>query len=62
MDDFGAALAAARCHRDELYAFGGARAIAEAAYIPRGPSVEQLTEGYEALAQDARREQCGSAG
>ncbi|MFI5062773.1 MAG: hypothetical protein ACHP9Z_02165 [Streptosporangiales bacterium] len=57
IDEFGKAWAAARHRRDERYATGGARAVAEAAYVPGGPSVEELAEGYEQLAQQAREKQ-----
>lgn len=47
--------AAARRKRDELYAAGGAEAVARAAYVPGGPSVEELAAGYERLAHQARQ-------
>lgn len=59
MDKFGAAFAAARCRRDDLYALGGARAVAEAAFVPGGKSIEQLAEGFERLVQQAREKQSG---
>lgn len=52
--EFAGVLAEARRKRDELYAAGGAEAVARAAYVPGGPSVEDLTAGYEQLAQQAR--------
>lgn len=48
--------AAALDRRDETYAMGGARAVAEAAYVPGGPSVEELAARYEAMAEQARQE------
>lgn len=47
--------AAARRKRDDLYAAGGAEAVARAAYVPGGPSIEELAAGYERLAQQARK-------
>lgn len=51
----GDVLAAARRKRDETYAREGAIAVARAAYVPGGPSVEELAAGYERLAQQARQ-------
>lgn len=55
VDGMASIFAAARRKRDELYAAGGAEAVARAAYVPGGPSIEQLAEGYERLAQQARQ-------
>ena len=61
MASFGAAFAAARRRRDEAYAAGGAQAVAQAAHVPGGPSIGELTEGYERLAQEARTQHSGTA-
>lgn len=50
----GGVLAAARVSQAETYAVGGARAVAEAAFVPGGKSVEELAAGYERLVQQAR--------
>ena len=51
---FGEQFAAARRKRDDLYQREGAIGVARAAYVPGGPSVEDLAEGYERLARQAR--------
>jgi hypothetical protein len=55
MDGGGKVLASARRTRDELYAREGALGVARAAFVPGGKSVEELAEGYEALAEQARQ-------
>jgi hypothetical protein len=55
MGNFGQAFDTARRKRNEIYQSGGARAVAEAAWVPGGPSIEELAEGYEALAERARQ-------
>ena len=54
MDKFGQAFARARRKRDDLYAREGAMGVARAAFVPGGPSVEELASGFEWLAQQAR--------
>lgn len=61
MTAFGVALTAARRRRDEAYAAGGALAVAQAAHVPGGPSVEELTGGYEALVLEAHERRSGTA-
>lgn len=52
--------AAARRKRDELYQREGAMGVARAAYVPGGPSIEDLAEGYERLAERARQRQAAA--
>lgn len=61
VSEAGKVLAAARRKRDELYQRGGARAVAEAAWVPGGKSVEELAAGYERLAEQARERQRSAA-
>ena len=56
-----AALARASAEAAWLYAEGGAQAVAEAAYEPGGPSVEEIAQQYEALHARALRERAGAA-
>jgi histidinol dehydrogenase len=46
-------LAIARAGRDELYTWGGAAAVAEAAYVPGGPSRDEIAATYERLRRQA---------
>jgi hypothetical protein len=55
IDEAGKVLASARRKRDEIYAAGGAEAVARAAFVPGGPSISELAEGYERLAEQARQ-------
>ena len=50
---FATALAAGCDERDELYMTGGVEAVAEAAYVPGGPSREALAAQYEELRAEA---------
>jgi hypothetical protein len=50
---FADALAAGCDERDELYMTGGVEAVAEAAYVPGGPSREALAAQYEELRAEA---------
>ncbi len=56
-----AALARASAEAAWLFAESGARAVAEAAYEPGGPSVEEIAQQYEALHARALRERAGAA-
>ncbi len=49
----GRIFAAARRERDELAARGGPQAVADAAYVPGGPSKEEIAAAYERLRQQA---------
>lgn len=57
-----AALARASAEAAWAYAQGGAQAVAQAAYEPGGPSVEEIAAHYEALHARALRERAGAAG
>lgn len=50
----GAAFAAGRAARDQIYAEGGAEAVARAAHVPGGPDVTELAAGFERLVKQAR--------
>lgn len=56
-----AALARASAEAAWLFAESGAQAVAEAAYEPGGPSVEEIAQQYEALHARALRERAGAA-
>ena len=60
MDDFAEAWAEAHERLMERYAAGGAMAVARAAHIPGGPSIEQLAAGWERIIADAREQQRGT--
>jgi hypothetical protein len=47
-------LAEATWQLAEIYARGGAMAVAEACWVPGGPSLEDLAAGYEADVQEDR--------
>jgi hypothetical protein len=57
LDDFAEAFAAAHDQLMERYATGGAMAVARAAYVPGGPSVEELAAGWEQIIAEARERQ-----
>jgi hypothetical protein len=57
LDDFAEAFAAAHEQLMERYAAGGAMAVARAAYVPGGPSVEELAAGWERIVAEARERQ-----
>jgi hypothetical protein len=57
----GQVLAAARAERDQLYATGGAMAVAEAAWRPGGPARDDIARRYEGWAQEERDKRGGSA-
>lgn len=54
MDELGRTFAHARRQRDELYQREGSTGVARAAWVPGGPSIQELAEGYEVLVQEAR--------
>jgi hypothetical protein len=53
MEGFARVLAAGCDERDELYMTGGAEAVADAAYVPGGPSREEIAATYMELRAEA---------
>jgi hypothetical protein len=56
----GQVLAAARAERDQLFATGGAEAVADAAWRPGGPSKEQIARTYEGWVSEERAKQAAA--
>ena len=63
MEGFAGLLAAACDERDALYMTGGSMAVARAAFVPGGPSLEQIAALYEELRNEAldRQKRHGAA-
>src|SRR5713101_7162616 len=57
MDDFAQGLATAHDQLMERYETGGAMAVARAAFVPGGPSVDELAAGWERIVAEARERQ-----
>ena len=53
IEGFAQVLAAGCDERDQLYMTGGAEAVADAAYVPGGPSREQIAATYMELRAEA---------
>lgn len=61
MDGFAQVIADADQALMDRYAAGGAMAVARAAYVPGGLSVEELAAGWERIVTGARARQHGTA-
>lgn len=63
IDGLARVLAAGCDERDELYLRGGAEAVADAAYVPGGPSREEIAATYLELRAEAldRQKRHGAA-
>ena len=57
MEGFAQVLAAGCDERDELYMRGGSMVVARAAFVPGGPSLEEIAALYEELRAEALAEQ-----
>jgi hypothetical protein len=62
IEAFARVLAAGADERDELYMTGGAEAVAAAAYVPGGPSREEIAATYMELRAEALEKQQRAAG